>query len=221
MDTANELVHLTRERLYSAVLSDTLDELGLLHQIMASNVRPLNEQQVLCGRARTGDYKDVYHSEDASEPYALVVALMGSLGPDEVVVLACGKSGRIHPFGETQATVATLRGAAGCVMDGLMRDTRQVRELGLPCFSAGYGAIQLPGRGRMVAMDVPVNCGGVWVSPGDLIYGDMDGVIVIPRAVEEQVVRAALQRAERERAILSELRAGATLEAVYRKYRTL
>lgn len=221
MRTGEEIVSLAREHLYSAVLSDTLDDLGLSHQIMSSQVRPLDEGLTLCGRARTGDYKDVYHADDSSDPYELVIGLMGSLQTDDVVVLACGRSGRIHPFGDTQATAAAMRGAAGCVTDGLIRDVRQIRDMRFPTFAAGYGALKMRGRGRMVAMDVPVHCGGVWVSPGDLIFGDVDGVIVVPRALEEDVIPAALDRAMRERQMVEDLRAGVSIVEVYRKYLTV
>jgi 4-hydroxy-4-methyl-2-oxoglutarate aldolase len=220
-DTRAAALKLARERLTSAVLSDTLDGLGLTNQIMASHVEPLDPDLVLCGRARTGDYKDVYHADEASDPYELVIALVDSLKAGDVLVLACGRSGRIHPWGETQAVAAAMRGAGGCVTDGLIRDVRQIRGLGLPCFGAGQGALKLRGRGRLVAIDVPVSCGGVWVSPGDLIFGDADGVIVVPHNVEDEVLRNALARMEREREIVSELRNGTSIVELYRKYRTL
>lgn len=221
MTPDEERIRLARERLYCAVLSDVLDGLGLLHQILSTRVRPLDETRVLCGRARTGDYKDVYHADEDVDPYELVITFVNDLRRDDVAVLACGRSGRIHPWGETQAVAAAQRGAAGCVTDGLMRDVRQIRELGFPAFAAGYGAIKLRGRGRMVAMDVPVNCGGVWVSPGDLVFGDADGVIVVPREVEAEVIGKALDKAEQERRMVDELRAGVSIVDVYRKYRTL
>jgi regulator of RNase E activity RraA len=218
---ADDAVRLTREHLSSAALSDALDELGLMYQIMDSHVRPLDESSVLCGRARTGNFKDVYHADESSDPYELVITLVDSLRHGDVLVLACGRSGRIHPWGETQAVAAAMRGAAGCVTDGLVRDVSQIRALGLPSFSAGYGAIKLRGRGRLVAIDVPVSCGGVWVSPGDLVFGDVDGVIVVPRKVEDEVIQNALERVEREREIVRELRRGVSIVELYRRYRTL
>ena len=217
----DDVVRLAREHLSSATLSDSLDELGLMHQILDSHVRPLDENSVLCGRARTGNYKDVYHADETSDPYELVITLVDSISRGDVLVLACGRSGRIHPWGETQAVAAAMRGAAGCVTDGLVRDVKQIRSLGLPCFGAGYGAIKLRGRGRLVAIDVPVSCGGVWVSPGDLVFGDVDGVLVVPRNVERAVIQNALKRVEREEEIVRELRRGVSIVELYRKYHTL
>jgi 4-hydroxy-4-methyl-2-oxoglutarate aldolase len=214
-------VKLARERLYSAVISDTLDQLQIPNQVMHSELRPLDENLVLCGRARTGDYKDVYHAEPDSDPFELVVNLIDNLKRDDVLVLACGQSGRIHPFGESQAVAAARRGAAGCVTDGLMRDVRPIRALGWPAFAAGFGVVKLHGRGRLVAFDVPVHCGGVWVSPGDLVFGDVDGILVVPRDVEDEVIRVSLERADLERKIVRELADGAGILDVHRKYGTL
>jgi 4-hydroxy-4-methyl-2-oxoglutarate aldolase len=214
-------LQLLRTRLWTAVLCDVLAALGLHQQIMSSQVRSLNESLVLCGRARTGDFKDVYHADERSDPYELVITLVDGIKRDDVLVLACGKSGRIHPLGGAQAAAAAARGAAGCVTDGLVRDVGQIRALGFPSFAAGNGAIKLRGRGRLVAIDVPVQCGGVWVSPGDLIFGDVDGVIVVPQVVEQEVIAHALERAELERHIVEELRAGASIIDLYRKYHML
>jgi 4-hydroxy-4-methyl-2-oxoglutarate aldolase len=215
------VVALARERLSTALLSDTLDRLGLTTQTLSGGLRPLDERLLLCGRARTGDYKDVYHADETSDFYELLTGLVDGLQPGDVPVLACGKSRRIQPWGGTQATAAAQRGAAGCVTDGLLRDVGQIRALGLPCFSAGTGAVRLRGRGRLVAVDVPVSCGGVWVSPGDLVFGDVDGVIVVPRSVEDAAIRAALAQADIEREMLRGLQDGLPLMELYRRHRTI
>lgn len=220
-DHPANIVRLARERLYTAVVADVLDMLGLSNQILGSNVRPVDETQVVCGRARTGDFKDIYHESEGTDSYEHVAAFVDTLNPDDVLVLACGRSGRLHPCGETLATAAYMRKVAGCVTDGLVRDVRQIRALGFPTFGAGYGALKLRGRGRLVATDVPVQCSGVWVSPGDLILGDVDGVIAVPRQVEDQVVRMSLDKADKERQLAEEIREGRSLAELYRKHRVL
>lgn len=217
---ADETVRLARERLYSSVLSDVLDKRGLLHQVLSSQLRPLDESLVLCGRARTADFRDTYHAEDNQDAYGLLVPFEDSLVADDVVVLACGPSQRLHPWGGTQALATTRRGAVGCVTDGLVRDVAQIRELKMPTFALGMGAVSLPGRGRIVAVDVPVHCGGVWISPGDLVFGDADGVLAVPREAEAEVIRAALALAAEEREIVRKLREGATMKDIYRHHRT-
>ncbi len=215
------IVLLARERLSTAVLSDTLDGMGLIHQVMERSIRPLDERLVLCGRARTGNFRDVYHFQQDDNVYEPLAELVADLHPDDVAVLACGRSGRIASWGSLLSLAAQLRGAAGCITDGLMRDVGQIRELGFPAFSAGYGAIEMHGRAALIAAEVPVHCGGVWVSPGDLLYGDVDGVVVIPRDVEREVVRVACGKAAVEREIVEALRNGTPIVDVLRRFGSL
>jgi 4-hydroxy-4-methyl-2-oxoglutarate aldolase len=210
-----------RRRLYTAVLSDVLDGLGYRGQAMASSVRPLDESLVLAGFARTGLYRDVYHVAADENPYALEIELIDDLKPDEVAVFGCGGSGRIAPWGELLSTASRARGAAGCVTDGMVRDIRAIRALAFPVFHAGIAPLDSKGRGVVAAIDVPIECAGVAVSPGDLVLGDADGVVVVPRAVEDEAVRLAYAKVDGEDRTRDELAAGAKLAAVFAKYRVL
>lgn len=221
MTAPEDLLPLAREQLSTAVLSDALDRLGLVHQIMVSAIRPMDEHLRLCGRARTGLFHDVYETMHVDDDYEPVASLVGSLQQDEVPVLACGDSGRIQPWGGVLSVAAAMRGAAGCVTDGLVRDVRQMRAIAFPVFSRGFVPLQMRGRGRLAGVDVPVRCGGVWVWPGDIVFGDVDGVVVVPRDVHEEVLLSALDDAERERRIVSDLRRGAPIAAVYGRFRSL
>ncbi len=221
MATNDEHVLLARKGLSAALLSDALDQLGLIHQLVAGQVRPLDESLVLCGRARTASFRDVYHADEDADPYAYMVALVDSLQPEDVPMLACGRSGRISPWGELMSVAAQARQAAGCVTDGLMRDTARIRAMGFPVFSNGRGPVETRGRGKLIATDVPVSCGGVWVSPGDLVFGDADGVVVVPQSVEADVIRIAQEKAKQEAYIREALRKGGSLREVYAKYRSL
>ena len=218
----DEIVRFARATLSSAVLSDTLDSMGLIHQTMEGTVRPLDEALVLCGRARTGNFRDVYGAEGGDQDlFTGIVELLDDVHLDDVLVLACGRSGRIPVWGDIFSTAAHGRGSAGCVTDGLIRDAARIRALPYPVFSAGHGASGTTGRGVMVSSDIPVRCAGVWVSPGDLVFGDVDGVVVVPQRVEEEAIRQAAAIAERERDLLDDLRRGLLLAEVYRKYGTL
>src|SRR5688572_26645820 len=126
-----------RTRLFTAVLSDCLDAAGYRDQALAACIRPLDDSLVLCGRARTGLYGDVYEAREGENPYELEIQLIDDLQPGEVPVFACGTSGRIAPWGELLSTAAHARGAAGAVMDGLTRDVRAIRALKFPVFAAG------------------------------------------------------------------------------------
>ena len=203
-------------RLYSAVLSDVLDGLGLPRQAMRPFVRPLDEALVLFGRARTGLYMPRYHVEPGRNPYEVEIALVDDLKPGEVAVFACGgPTDRIAPWGELLTTASIARGAAGCVTDGLVRDVRRIREVGFPVFHGGIGPLDSKGRGEMMAMDVPVECGGVRVEPGDYVLGDVDGVVVVPHAAAEEAFRQALGKVAAEDRTREMLAAGRKLREVF------
>lgn len=211
---------ITAEQLRSlnaAVLSDTLDSLGLMHQAMKPFMRPLDDSLVLAGRARTGLYMPVYAPPAQGEnPYEVEIALVDDLRPGEVAVLACdGPTERIAPWGELLSTASRARGAAGCVTDGLVRDVKQIRALGFPVFCGGIGPLDTKGRARMVERDVPVQCGGVLVRPGDLLFGDVDGVVVVPREREEEVLRLALEKVTGENHTRAALERGEKLADVF------
>ena len=210
-----------RERLYTAVLSDVLDELGFRHQAMPPSIRPLDDSLVLAGFARTGSYREVYRVVSDENPYELEMALIDDLRPDDVAVFGCGGSSRIAPWGELLTTASRARGAVGCVTDGFVRDIRQIRNLRFPVFHGGIAPLDSKGRGMVAEIDVPIHCAGVAVAPGDLIVGDADGLVVVPRAVEAQAVARAFEKVSSEDRTREELAAGAKLKDVFAKYRVL
>jgi 4-hydroxy-4-methyl-2-oxoglutarate aldolase len=217
----SKTIQRAREQLYSAVLSDVLDSLGYGRQALPPRIRPLDEDLILLGRARTGLYRDVYHLPAGHNPYELEIALVDDLRPGEVLVLACGASGRIAPWGELLTTASLSRGAQGCVTDGLVRDIKAIRTLGFPVFHGGIGPLDSKGRGEVCAIDVPVECAGVPVSPGDLVFGDADGAVVVPQQMLAQVLDLAFGKVEGENRARAELRNGAKLGDVFKKYGVL
>ena len=144
--------------------------------------------------------------------------MVDDLKADEVPVFACGASGRIAPWGELLSTAARARGAAGTVMDGLTRDVRAIRGMKFPVFANGIGPLDSKGRGKVAAIDVPVEVAGARVAPGDLVFGDADGVVVVPRAVEDQVIAAALAKVAGENATREALARGEKLADVFRRH---
>ena len=204
--------------LSAAILSDIVDSLGLKRRAMRPFVRPLDEAQVMVGRARTGLYMPAYALRDGENPYEIEIALVDDLQPQEVVVLACnGPTERIAPWGELLTTAAQVRGAAGCVTDGLVRDVRQIRAMGFPVFHGGIGPLDTKGRARMVDRDVGVECGGVSIDPGDLVFGDVDGVVVIPRSHEHAVMDLALEKVRGEDNTRDALLQGESLANVFKR----
>ena len=204
--------------LSAAILSDIVDSLGLKRRAMRPFVRPLDEAQVMVGRARTGLYMPAYALREGENPYEVEIALVDDLQPQEVVVLACnGPTERIAPWGELLTTAAQVRGAAGCVTDGLVRDVRQIRAMGFPVFHGGIGPLDTKGRARMVERDVRVECGGVSIDPGDLVFGDVDGVVVIPRSHEHAVMDLALEKVRGEDNTRDALLQGESLANVFKR----
>jgi regulator of RNase E activity RraA len=215
------LVAQARQRLYSGVISDVLDGLGHMQHAMAPAVRPLDDGLVLFGRARTGLYMPVYHVEPGINPYELEIALVDDLKPDDVAVLACPPGNRIAPWGELLSTAARARGAAGMVTDGLVRDVKLIREMRFPAFAGGIGPLDSKGRGMVMKIDVPVECGGASVASGDWIFGDIDGVCVIPALLAEKTIGLALEKVAQETTVRQELAAGEMLRTVFARHRIL
>jgi regulator of RNase E activity RraA len=210
-----------RQSLYTAVLSDVLDELGFRDQAMPPSIRPLDEELTLAGFARTGLYREVFHAAAGENPYELEIALIDDLKPDDVAVFGCCGSRRIAPWGELLSTASRARGASGCVTDGFVRDVRAIRALRFPVFHGGIAPLDSKGRGKVVEIDTPIRCGGVAVAPGDLVFGDADGVIVVPRAVEDEALRRAFTKVAGENTTREELAAGAKLADVFARHRVL
>lgn len=217
----DEVIGTARAKLYAAVLSDVLDAQGYRHQVLPPHIRPLDEELVLVGRARTGLYRDVYHVPRGHNPYELEIALIDDLQPGEVPVLGCGSSGRIAPWGELLTTACRARGANGCLTDGLVRDVKAVRALKFPVFHGGIGPLDSKGRGEVAAIDVPIECAGVTVNPGDLVFGDADGVLVVPQPIVKPTLKLALEKVEGEDRTREELERGALLAEVFKKYGVL
>ena len=208
--------------LYTAVLSDVLDEFGLFHQAMRPFVRPLDDSLKLMGRARTGLFAGTYAVRDGENPYEVEIALLDDLQPGDVTVLACnGPTDRIAPWGELLTTASLARGGVGCVTDGLVRDVKHIRALSYPMFHGGIGPLDSKGRARMIERDTVIECGGVRVRSGDIVFGDVDGVVVIPHEHASGIIDRARNKARSEKHTRDELKQGRFLREVYEKYGVL
>ncbi len=207
------------QALSSSILSDIMDSLGLKRRAMKPFVRPIDDGKLMVGRARTGLYMPTYSLRDGENPYEVEIALVDDLKAQEVIVLACnGPTDRLAPWGELLSTAAQARHAAGCVTDGMVRDVRQIREMGFPVFHGGIGPLDTKGRGRMVERDVPVQCAGVSIAPGDIVFGDIDGVVVVPRSHEGAVMDKALAKVQGENQTRDALRQGESLAVVFKRF---
>ena len=207
-----------RSTLFASVLSDCLDQAGLRKQALPSRIRPLDDGAVLVGRARTAAYMEVYHAAPGENPYALEIELVDSLRSDEIPVFACSNPLRVGPWGELLSTAAKVRGAAGALMDGCVRDVKAIRAMGFPVFHGGIAPLDSKGRGKIMAIDVPIECAGVEVQSGDLVFGDADGIVVIPRRAEEAVLALAFEKVRGEKNTLHDLQRGDKLADVFARY---
>ena len=205
--------------LYTAVLSDALDEIGIQDQAMREHLRPVAPDNVFAGWARTILCMDVHYMPD--DPYALEIEAVDSILSGEVVVVGTGASVRNAPWGELLSTAAMARGARGAVIDGLIRDVKKILGLGFPVFAAGMKPVDSRGRGIVIDYNVPIDCAGVTVTPGDLIVADFDGVVAIPANHVDEVVRLATEKATRENDSRAELINGKYLRDVYNQYGVL
>jgi 4-hydroxy-4-methyl-2-oxoglutarate aldolase len=207
------------KNLYAAVISDTLDELGYRNQVMRENINPLSTDWVLAGRAKTLLSVDVHYVGE--DPYGKEIEAVDSVKPDEIVIGCTNESRQNGLWGELLSTASKMRGARGAIVDGLIRDTKKILELDFPVFATGTKPVDSQGRGMVIDYDVPVLCGGVMVNPGDVIFGDRDGVVVIPSTLAQKVYDIALDKATRENHTRQELLEGSLLRQVYDKYGVL
>jgi len=210
-----------RENLYVPAVCDILDGLGFRQQAMHHRLRPLDaENCVIVGRARTFRWMETdYVMEE--DPYGLEIEAMDSLKAEDVVIHSTDSSMTNAPWGELMSTVARHNGATGCICDGLIRDCQKIIALQFPVFHAGIRPVDSKGRGRVMAYDVPVRCGDVLVNPGDLVFADFDGVVAIPKEVEDQVLELGADKVTKENASRRDLLKGCKLRDVYNKYGVL
>src|SRR5437588_11761577 len=219
LDADLELLRQIEQTLYTAAVADALDELGQHDRAMREYLRPLSSESKFAGWARTILCQDIFYVPP--DPYGLEIEAIDSILPGEVVAVATGESKRNAPWGELLSTAARARGARGAVIDGLVRDVKKIEEVGFPVFAAGIKPVDSRGRGIVIDCNVRVDCGGVLVSPGDLVFADYDGVVVIPAEVLPDVIRLADDKVTRENHTREELTSGAYLRDVYEKYGVL
>ncbi len=210
-----------RQHLYVPAVCDILDSLGRRQQAMHHRLRPLDvENCTIVGRARTFRWMETDYIVE-EDPYGLEIEAMDSLKSGDVVVHSSDHAETNAPWGELMSTVALRNGAAGCICDSQIRDCRKIIRLRFPVFYRGIRPLDSMGRARVMAYDVPVKCGDVLVNPGELIFADFDGVVVVPSELEDQVLELAQKKVGKENASRRELLKGRTLRDVYNEYRVL
>ncbi len=214
-NTDKELFSLMREKLYTPVVGDILDTMGYYHQFLPQDIRPVREGMKLAGRAMPVLMIDVFGPQ--KKPFGLLTEALDQLREDEIYI-AAGGTKRCAYWGELLTATARTRGAAGAVVDGWHRDTPQVLEQNWPVFSCGCYAQDSSVRTQVVDFRCPVEIGQVSIQPGDILFGDVDGVLVIPRAVEAPVIGQALTKAAGEKVVRKAIENGMTATDAFAKF---
>jgi len=207
-------------RLTAAMLSDSLDELGLRDQVLATRLAPVVAGSRVLGRAKTVQFAPSA-DYDPDDPYGDAIDFIDSVGAGDVIVVSTDDSNASGFWGELFSAAALGKGAQGIVTDGNVRDTRKIAAVGFPAFAPRFRPIDFRGRMRVVAQDRPVRLCGVAIAPGDLVLADDDGVVVVPAAWEAEVLAVARRRAMSESSVLAELLAGDSLRAVWNRHKVL
>ncbi|CFR25987.1 RraA family protein [Yersinia kristensenii] len=213
----------TREKLFVALVGDILDTMGLKHQFLHQQLKPVETGMVILGRAMPVLEADYFHESYegnnplSSKPFGLMFHALDDLKKNEVYICS-GGSHRYAQFGGLMATRAIACGAAGAVVHGFHRDTNEILNLNFPVASFGSYAQDQGPRGKVVDWRVPIELDGIKVMPGDVIYGDRDGILVIPAEAVEEAFQGAFEKAKGENKVLVALKNGMTTVDAYEKF---
>jgi regulator of RNase E activity RraA len=214
-DTDEQLCSLIRSELYTPVVGDVLDQHDRLHQFLPPAIRPLDPRMAVVGFAMPVLQSQVFRVPQ--KPFGRLTEALDALQPGEVYV-ATGGAMNCANWGEIMTAAAKVRQAAGAVVNGFHRDTPQVLEQNFPTFSCGCYAQDSAARMRVVDFRCPIEIGQVSIRPGDLVFGDIDGVLVVPAELIESVITAALEKARAEKSVRQDIERGMSATAAFAKY---
>jgi regulator of RNase E activity RraA len=220
----DELFSIVRKELFTAVVGDIMDKMGYLHQFLPPKIQPLRDDMFLIGRAMTVLEADAFEELSKgslnpimAKPFGLMLEALDDLKTNEVYICT-GASPSYALWGELMSTRAIKLGAAGAVVNGYSRDTQGILNLSFPTFSYGrYAQDQAP-RGKVIDFRVPIEMGGVRIQPGDIVIGDIDGVCIIPRAIEDEVFTRAMEKARGEKTVQKAIENGMSAKDSFEKY---
>ena len=219
-----ELFQICRRELFTAVVGDIMDKLKLRRQFLPPQIQPLRQDMVTVGRAMTVLEADVFeeaHPGSAnpllSKPFGLMLEALDDLKRNEIYICT-GSSPTYALWGELMSTRAAKLGAVGAVADGYSRDTAGILAMNFPTFSYGrYAQDQAP-RGKVIDFRVPLEIGGVTVRNGDIVFGDIDGVCIVPHESEQEVFAKALEKARGEKLVKKAIEAGMSAREAFDKF---
>lgn len=219
-----ELFAIAKAELFTALIGDVLDKLGYMHQFLPQPLKPVRNDMVVIGRAMTVLEADVFqevseqtHNPMMKKPFGIMFEALDDLKEDEVYICS-GSSPRYALWGGLMSTRALKLKAAGAVVYGFSRDTDEILDLDFPCFSLGGFAQDQGPRGKVIDYRVPIEIEGVRIHPGDIIFGDRDGVIVVPKEVEQEVFEKAIEKSRGEKLVKKALEEGMSTVDAFEKF---
>lgn len=220
----DDLFALVRRELFTCVVGDVMDKLQLLHQFLPPQIHPLHGEMVTIGRAMPVLSTDVFAEKVSGsanklmeKPFGLMLEALDDLRQHEIY-LNTGSSPRNALWGELMSTRAIQLGAAGAVVNGYVRDTKSILKMNFPTFCFGsYGQDSAP-RYKVVDFRVPIEIGGVLVRPGDILFGDVDGVCVVPAEAAEDVFAKSLEKARGEKLVKKAIEGGSSAVEAFQKF---
>ncbi len=206
-------IKVLKEVLYSGILCDVLDQMGYRNQALSNAIMPLHDDVVILGPAFTSIGTEVYSMPE--NPLTAQCKVVDQLGENEIYVLVIRGNYNCAVFGELFATAVKVRKGAGVLLDGYARDMRMLKEMDFPLFYRGKDPKTSKGRCEINECQIPVLIDGVVINPGDWIFGDIDGVVIIPKNVKDEVFEKALETIEKENKVRSKLSSGISLQEAY------
>lgn len=212
-------LEMMRQSLYSAVVCDALDSMGLTRQSPRVELRSMTVDGVLVGRCKTTLWEDLDHKDP--RPYELELKAVDDCRPDDVLIAAAGGSMRSGIWGELLSTAARNQGCVGAIVDGAVRDVTKMRAMQFPVFGRSHCIYDSQNRQRVMDIDVAVEIDGVTFSPGDLVLADEDGVVVVPQSAEAEAVRRAWEKVHAENETRDAIKSGMKATDAYNKFGVL
>ena len=212
-----ELFAIMKKELYTGAILDTLDPMGYMNQALPREIQSIrpNDTSVLVGRAYPTIICDVYGKQE--DPLGILYDAVDNIEEDEVYMVA-GGAFRASYFGEIMTTTVKRKGAVGAVIDGYHRDTALVLPQNFPVYSRGKDPRGSSFRNQVIRYRVAVDINGVWVEPGDLVFADIDGVLIIPKKIEVEAVEASLSKVRTEKDTVEAISKGMSAVQAYEKF---
>jgi regulator of RNase E activity RraA len=210
-----DLFDTIRRELYTPVVGDVLDAVGEYHRILPAPIQPMAAEMKVIGRAMPVLMIDVFGPQ--KKPFGLLTEALDDLRPGEVYVCT-GGTGRCAYWGELLTATARTRGAVGAVIDGYHRDTPKVLEQNWPVFSRGRFCQDSGVRTQVADFRCTIEIDKVRVEPGDLIFGDLDGVVVVPKRLEREIIEKALEKARGEKVVRKAIEGGMSATDAFKKF---